>query len=50
MSEEKILNGVDVEAVEGLINAVKEKEIPVIKSARIEPITARGKALKIISG
>ena len=25
MSEEKILNGVDVEAVEGLINAVKEK-------------------------
>jgi hypothetical protein len=25
MSEEKILNGVDVDAVEGLINAVKEK-------------------------
>ncbi len=25
MSEEKILNGVDVEAVKGLINAVKEK-------------------------
>ncbi len=25
MSEEKILNGVDVDAVQGLINAVKEK-------------------------